>query len=713
MAGASHSQARSPVLTSAFAARILGSQFSAQGAALAGRSDNQFLVLSVQHEAANNLGSEAAQLLKSTELEAGSYRNQFQAVPAAATLVPAFVPKPSAPGVQTALVVGHPNDTVSTERDLRVRVQFPWQRGSAPLAGGLSGPLTPGQEETGHAPGDASASQWVRVSQPSAGANWGAVFIPRIGTEVLVDYIEGDIDRPIIVGQLHNGQDALPWPAGVDSGANHPGTLSGWQSQTLDGEGLNQWVIDDATGQLRMRLASQSQGSPWSELSLGHLIGQGAHSSQRGAWLGSGFYAHTDGWASVRGAQGLLISTTARAGSYGSAQSTQMDAQEAVAQLKGAQQLGQALGDAANAQGAMTLPSHTADKNQALQGLIESIDPKHDGQHDSEKKANGRESGDPVETFAKPYVLLDTPSAALFASPAMIASFSGQDTSLTAQGDVHAAAAHTASLISGETTSLYTHQGELQAIAANGNLSLSAHTDQLEILADKDITVISVNDEITITASQRIEIVGGDSKVVLDGANIDFITPGTFISKAATHTWAGGASGNAHLPALPAGLAGQLTKTLALTYRYRDLKPVVGASYLVRFVDGSSKSGVLDASGNASLENPPGAGQVFFGFDSRAAHLRRDNEANAVQGASPATPEAAQQTLERYLAAEDEFLKDNFFPDEVTDDGTASSYEDQVNDYEYRAELVPPEESEGPPGSHDEQLLSDTSGAST
>src|SRR6185369_13517736 len=104
--------------------------------------------------------------------------------------------------------------------------------------------------------------------------------------------------------------------------------------------GINQWVVDDATSQLRMRLASHSPGSPWSELSLGHVIGQGPQSSQRGAWLGSGFYAHTEGWASLRAGEGLLLSTTTRAGSYGSAQSTQMDAQEAVAQLKGAQQLG-------------------------------------------------------------------------------------------------------------------------------------------------------------------------------------------------------------------------------------------------------------------------------------------------------------------------------------------------------------------------------------
>ncbi|MBC7992023.1 MAG: type VI secretion system tip protein VgrG [Rhizobacter sp.] len=591
--------------------------------ALSARSDNQFLVLSIHHEAANNLGSEAAQLLQRTELEAGSYCNHFSAVPAAATLVPPHIRKPQAPGVQAALVVGHAGDTVTTERDLRVRVQFPWQRGQAPVAGGLTGPLTPGQEETGHAPGDAAASQWVRTAHASAGANWGAVFMPRIGTEVLIDYIDGDIDRPLIVGQLHNGQDALPWPAGVDSGANHPGTLSGWQSETLDGEGLNQWVIDDATGQPRMRLASYSQGSPWSELSLGHIISQGAKSSQRGAWLGSGFYAHTDGWATLRAGQGMLLSCSSRAGSYGSAQGTQMDAQEAVAQLKGAQQLGQALGDAAGAQGAMKLASHVADKKEALQALVESIDPKHDGKHESEKKANGRESGDPVEQFVKPYVVLDTPSAAVIASPATIASFSGQDTSLTAQDDVHAVAAHTASLISGQTTSLYTHQGELQAIAANGNFSLRAHTDQIEILADNSVSIVSVNGEITITAKQRIEMVGGDSKVVLEGGNIDFVTSGAFTVKAVSHSWAGGGDGSAELAALPQCQAGKEPLALELSHHWPDLEPMAGAPYRVVFADGSSRSGKLDAKGYARLDGiPAGMAEVFYGDDARPAALK-------------------------------------------------------------------------------------------
>ena len=102
-----------------------------------------------------------------------------------------------------------------------------------------------------------------------------------------------------------------------------------------------------AQGQLRMRLATHGSRGGWSELSLGHIIAHsgngGAGHSQRGAWLGEGFYGHTDGWAIVRAGQGLLLSTTARPAMGASVQSTQMDASEAVAQLKAAQQLGQAL----------------------------------------------------------------------------------------------------------------------------------------------------------------------------------------------------------------------------------------------------------------------------------------------------------------------------------------------------------------------------------
>ena len=179
-----------------------------------------------------------------------------------------------------------------------------------------------------------------------------------------MDFIEADIDRPVIVGQLYNGQDTPPFSAGVDSGVNHAGVISGIHTHGLDQSGgeasFNQWAIDDASGQLRTRLLS---GYTAAEVGLGHLIQQGAGSAQRGAWRGSGFEANTQGWASVRAAKGLLISTTARAGSYGSAQSTQMDAAEALAMLKGGRDLGQRLSDVARQGTAQPLGSFEAGKS--------------------------------------------------------------------------------------------------------------------------------------------------------------------------------------------------------------------------------------------------------------------------------------------------------------------------------------------------------------
>ena len=197
---------------------------------------NRFVVLRVTHEAANNLGTQAAQILLATDIEQGSYRNQFQAVPATTRLVPTPIERPTAPGMQTATVVAAEGEPLTTDRDGRIRIQFGWQRGTAPLPGGLGAPASPTGAATGHAPGNERSGTWVRVAQSVAGPNWGAVFTPRAGTEVLVDFVDGDIDRPIVIGQLHNGQHDLPWPAGVDAAANHPapsrvGTASTWMAR--------------------------------------------------------------------------------------------------------------------------------------------------------------------------------------------------------------------------------------------------------------------------------------------------------------------------------------------------------------------------------------------------------------------------------------------------------------------------------------------------
>jgi type VI secretion system secreted protein VgrG len=518
-------------------------------------------VLSLTHEAANNLGANAAAILQATDVAQGSYRNAFHVAPAEARVVPPLPLRPTAPGPQTATVVVAPGQPLTTDRDGRIRIQFAWQRGEAPLPGALSAPTTPAGADTGHAPGDDRSGTWVRVAQSIAGPNWGAVFTPRAGSEVLVDFIDGDIDRPIVVGQLHNGAHDLPWPAGVDAGTNHPGTVSGWHSPHLDGRGANQWLIDDATGQLRMRLASHGWGAGHNELTLGHLIQQpaqgGSGNAQRGTWLGEGFYAHTDGWAVVRAAQGLLLTTAARTAQGSSVASTQMDAAEAVGSLHAARQLGEVLSQSARQQGAAGLASH--DAGQALQQHANAMCPKAQGKfngpaggQDAKKAQPGsRTLKDPVERFAKPLLHLDTPTSAMFVTPASFAAFSGQDTSLTLGGDAHLSSAQTFSSVSGQTTSLYTHAGGIQAIAANGPLSLRAHTDAQQVWSDQDLTVQSTTDEIRIQASGSITLTAGQSQIQLKGGDITFMCPGKWTVKGASHDFGAGGSGSASLMALP------------------------------------------------------------------------------------------------------------------------------------------------------------------
>ena len=515
--------------------------FDYAGALLAShdRADNAFTVLAVEHEASNNLGSEAARLLGRGTIENGTYKNRFECVLAAVPVVPPHPSAPTAPAALSARVVGIEDATVHSERGHRVKVQMHFQRGQQPNAG--NGPTGFGTDDQGNAPGDERAGTWVRVGGPAAGANWGALFTPRIGAEVTVQFIEGDIDRPVIVGGLYGGTDAMPFSAGIDSGVNHPGVIAGLHSQRLDGEGFNQFALDDAPGQLRTRLHASHADA---ELGLGHLIQHPADGAQRGAWRGSGFEAGTAGWSNVRAGAGLLVSTSARAGTYGSAQATQMDSAEAVAQLNAARDLGQRLGQAATAVNAQGLASH--DDGQAVATFVKAIDPKQDGKHPATVNGqsalqagdDGRSPGDqPVHAYAQPVMLFDTPSAVLAASSASMATFAGDAISIVAQGDLHQTAAHTMTQASGATTSLYAHQGGISVMAANGAVSLRAHTDALSILADQSITITSVNDEIRIGANQQIQLVAGQSSITLKGGDIDFTTPGAFTVHGATHAF--------------------------------------------------------------------------------------------------------------------------------------------------------------------------------
>ncbi|BAL95899.1 hypothetical protein RGE_25600 [Rubrivivax gelatinosus IL144] len=112
-------------------------------------------------------------------------------------LVGRLAPRPSVHGVQTALVVGL-GEPVHSDRDHRIKIQFHWQRGTR-SSHRLAHPAGD------NAPASDASSTWVRVSEAVAGANWGSHFSPRLGQEVLVGFLGGDIDRPVVMGTVYNG----------------------------------------------------------------------------------------------------------------------------------------------------------------------------------------------------------------------------------------------------------------------------------------------------------------------------------------------------------------------------------------------------------------------------------------------------------------------------------------------------------------------------
>jgi type VI secretion system secreted protein VgrG len=119
------------------------------------------------------------------------YSNHFTCIPFATPFrPPRITPKPVVQGPQTAVVVGPEGEEIYPDKYSRVKVQFFWDR------------LGKKNE---------NSSCWIRVSQPWAGKNWGAINIPRIGQEVIVDFLEGDPDRPIITGRVYNADQMPPY----------------------------------------------------------------------------------------------------------------------------------------------------------------------------------------------------------------------------------------------------------------------------------------------------------------------------------------------------------------------------------------------------------------------------------------------------------------------------------------------------------------------
>jgi type VI secretion system secreted protein VgrG len=193
--------------------------------------NKEFLLLSVAHEGYQ------PEVLLFEQANGGRgdrkpFRSVFQCMPSEVPYrPPRRTPRPVIPGPQTAIVVGPSGEEIFTDEHGRVKVQFHWDR---------------------EAPGDDKSSCWVRVSQAWAGPGWGALYLPRIGQEVVVDFLEGDPDRPLITGRVYNGHN--PPPADLP-GKRTQSTLR--SDSSPGGGGFNEFRFEDAAGEEEIYLHAQ------------------------------------------------------------------------------------------------------------------------------------------------------------------------------------------------------------------------------------------------------------------------------------------------------------------------------------------------------------------------------------------------------------------------------------------------------------------------
>ncbi len=191
--------------------------------------NKQYVIVSIEHQV-----EQSPEYIFDDEVEE-AYVHSFSCIPYGDGNAP-FRPsrktaKPVIRGSQTAMVVGPPGEEIFTDKYGRVKVQFNWDR-----------------EGTS----DINSSCWIRVSQPWAGKGWGTVCIPRIGHEVIVDFIEGDPDQPIITGSVYNPQTMPPYKLPDNK------NMMGFMSDSTPGSGgYNEIVIVDGKAGEMIRIHAQ------------------------------------------------------------------------------------------------------------------------------------------------------------------------------------------------------------------------------------------------------------------------------------------------------------------------------------------------------------------------------------------------------------------------------------------------------------------------
>jgi len=425
--------------------------------------------------------------------------------------------RPTAPEFQTATVVGPAGEEIYTDEYGRIKVQFHWQRSQ--------------DHPEGNANLDDRSSTWIRVMTSSADVGWGAQHIPRVGSEVLITFIDQDIDRPICVGNLHNGLKKPPTFSDVGSlPANK--ALSGIKTKEYKGAQFNEMVFDDTRDQLRTKLSSEHAKTQFNQGYLIHPRSEG-----KGVPRGEGFELRTDAAAALRAAHSLILSTESQLHARGN----QLDRQTLQSLLDSALKVSEQLSEAAVHQhahqtetgrdnqlidddaqpGKISDHGHQTHLKEALHNLERGTNTDPEG-----KSGKGKQRGQQaiIAMSAPDGIAITTQGSMTLATGTNLDQVALRDTNqTTGRRWIHNVTESASLFVSGAKATI---KDTIKLITAKGNVQVHAQDGEIALTAQKDVTITSVNGKIVIQAPKEVLIMAGGGYVRI-GKDIEIHNPGS------------------------------------------------------------------------------------------------------------------------------------------------------------------------------------------
>lgn len=457
---------------------------------------------------------------------------------------------------QPAIIAGPEGEEIYTDALNRVKVWFPWNRLNER---------------------DEKASCWVRAGFADAGSTRGGHFPMRAGDEVLVGFIGGDCDRPVIVGRMHGGTTPPVW--------HTTGLLSGLRSKEYGGRGFNQLVLDDATGQNRIHLATTSEDS---HLHLGYLVDHTGN--KRGEYLGAGFDLKSNAYGAIRAGQGLYIST------HPASVKQPFDARPAISQLAGAQSVIDAL--------SQTSVNHQAESLQqghdSLKAFTDAAQHAVAGDASRGRTAGGGTGS--ANGFTKPIMLV--------AAPESIATSTLQSTHVSSDEHLNIVSGQSAHIVAGKSLvasvsdkiSLFVQNAGMKLFAGKGKVEIQAHTDTIELTGKTTVRMLATTEMVKVAAQQGILLTSGGAYIRIKDGNIEIHGPGSVDVKGARRVFAGPTRMDVTHP----DFKDMPTKRLAVKLHASPDAPnsvPAGMPYKL-FADGALvKQGVIDRTGYLAIDH--------------------------------------------------------------------------------------------------------------